>query len=182
MFRAWLLLPLLLTTCRGSQPSRFDFVRDLGIAVETSDSNCIDIPNGTLSIGQHVRFVATSRPQKSGEAEIIRKTDKACTKTDQDKPGLYHYEFKALQGAMQKYVPAIVITNFDGAFREEPAGIAADLEGNGKLNFFRSCTSSEGVHLTIWQGKPLEGIRKWHYYYYLGYDVEPSCTERDTQP
>jgi len=41
----------------------------------------------------------------------------------------------------------------------------------------RSCTSHEGLHLTVWSGTPLESRRLWHEYYYLGYDVEPSCGE-----
>jgi hypothetical protein len=43
----------------------------------------------------------------------------------------------------------------------------------------RSCTSNEGLHLTVWAGTPLTSQRLWHQYYYLGYDVEPSCDERD---
>jgi hypothetical protein len=31
-------------------------------------------------------------------------------------------------------------------------------------------------------GKPLEGRRLRHEYLYLGYDVEPDCTEADTPP
>ncbi|HEX9108921.1 MAG TPA: hypothetical protein VF832_16860, partial [Longimicrobiales bacterium] len=44
---------------------------------------------------------------------------------------------------------------------------------------FRACTSMEGVHLTIWSGPPLRGRLRWHRYFYLGYDVEPSCTAAD---
>ena len=48
----------------------------------------------------------------------------------------------------------------------------------------RSCTSQEGLHLTAWSGTPLTSQRLWHQYYYLGYDVEPSCDDREvrTQP
>ena len=45
----------------------------------------------------------------------------------------------------------------------------------------RSCTSHEGLHLTVWAGTPLKSDRLWHEYYYLGYDVEPSCTDRDVR-
>jgi hypothetical protein len=45
----------------------------------------------------------------------------------------------------------------------------------------RSCTSREGVHLTAWSGTPLSTQRLWHQYYYLGYDVEPSCDHRDSR-
>ena len=54
-----------------------------------------------------------------------------------------------------------------------------DLDGNGRLETYRACTSSEGVHLTIWAGEPLRSRRLWHRYAYLGYDVVPSCRPAD---
>jgi hypothetical protein len=47
---------------------------------------------------------------------------------------------------------------------------------------FRVCTSIEGLHLTAWAGQPLKSKRIWHEYVYLGYDVEPSCSEDDFSP
>ena len=44
---------------------------------------------------------------------------------------------------------------------------------------FRNCASTEGVHATAWSGKPLSSTRRWHAYYYLGYDVEPDCLSAD---
>jgi hypothetical protein len=43
----------------------------------------------------------------------------------------------------------------------------------------RNCTSHEGIHATLWGGKPLTSKRIWHFYYYLGMDVDPSCTDKD---
>ncbi|MGL5879455.1 MAG: hypothetical protein ACRC2V_16975 [Xenococcaceae cyanobacterium] len=51
-----------------------------------------------------------------------------------------------------------------------------NLDGDGIEESFRSCASAEGLHLTVWSGQALTGTRKWHSYYYLGYDVEPTCT------
>jgi hypothetical protein len=59
--------------------------------------------------------------------------------------------------------------------------IAADLDGDGRNEFFRDCTTSEGVYFTIWTGAPLKGSRRWHQYLYLGYDVSPTCTDADTK-
>jgi len=44
-----------------------------------------------------------------------------------------------------------------------------------------TCTSREGLHISAWAGKPMKGRRLWHLYWYLGYDVEPSCTELEAQ-
>ena len=58
---------------------------------------------------------------------------------------------------------------------------SAQLPGapGGKRLYFRACTSREGMHMTVWSGKPLAGKRVWHAYHYLGYDVEPNCTPKD---
>jgi hypothetical protein len=45
----------------------------------------------------------------------------------------------------------------------------------------RSCTSQEGLHLTLWSGEPLRSTRVWHAYWYLGYDVAPDCQPADYQ-
>jgi len=82
---------------------------------------------------------------------------------------------------MHRSVPAFAVANFHGPFRETAHGITADLDRNGAIESFRSCTSGEGVHLTIWADQPLEGLRKWHDYYYLGYDVDADCTASETQ-
>ncbi|MGH7460086.1 MAG: hypothetical protein ACREMA_03540 [Longimicrobiales bacterium] len=58
-------------------------------------------------------------------------------------------------------------------------GARTDLDNDGTPESYRSCTSSEGLHLTVWNGEPLTGRRVWHYYHYLGYDVEPTCVKAD---
>jgi hypothetical protein len=45
---------------------------------------------------------------------------------------------------------------------------------------FRICAGGEGLHLTLWDGKPITGKRLWHRYFHLGRDTEPSCGEADT--
>jgi hypothetical protein len=55
----------------------------------------------------------------------------------------------------------------------------ADLDGDGVPARFRACTTQEGVHLTVWRGEPLHGPRRWHAYYYIGHDTEPTCEEAD---
>ena len=41
----------------------------------------------------------------------------------------------------------------------------------------KRCASTEGLHLTAWRG----ASRVWHEYYYLGYDVEPDCSEAEVR-
>ena len=51
----------------------------------------------------------------------------------------------------------------------------------GKPVAFRECASGEGLHLTVWSGKPLESKRLWHFYFYLGNSMESNCTENDVK-
>jgi hypothetical protein len=160
----------------------FHYPADLGVAVEKADRACLYIANGGLSAGQRVQFVTTSTPQDAGEMEILGKADDTCKEANQDRRGVVRYSFKVIRGALSSGTPAFAIANFSRLLTPTEGGVAADLDGDGHPEFFRACTSTEGLHLTVWKGKPLEGWRKWHYYYYLGYDVTPDCTESDTKP
>jgi hypothetical protein len=42
---------------------------------------------------------------------------------------------------------------------------------------FATCASGEGIHLTAWRGPR----RVWHQFYYLGYDLEPDCSETEAR-
>jgi hypothetical protein len=59
---------------------------------------------------------------------------------------------------------------------------AIDLDGDGSPETFSVCSSSEGLHLTVWSGSVEGGRRLWHSYVYLGYDTEPTCTQSETAP
>jgi hypothetical protein len=178
---AVLLLPL--AACqKPSSPPAFSYETVLGVAVEKADRTCLDIRNGNLAAGLRIQLVTSSMPQTTAEAEITRKVDAGCTVTDQSDPGLHHYEFRLLRGSLPKAAPAFALASFMGTLTVTDAGVTGDLDGDGQPESFRSCTSSEGVHLTVWSGAPLEGRRMWHHYYYLGYDVDASCTDGDTKP
>lgn len=55
----------------------------------------------------------------------------------------------------------------------------ARISGSTDVLNFRICASAEGLHLTVWEGKPVTGKRVWHRYFYLGYDMQPTCVEAD---
>ena len=114
--------------------------------------------------------------------EIVAKADDSCKDPAHSGAAVTPYSFKVTQGDMGNAVPAFAIANSSRPLTVTEQGVTADLEGDGQREYFRSCTSAEGVHLTIWKGKPLEGVRKWHYYYYLGFDVTPDCTENEYKP
>jgi hypothetical protein len=55
----------------------------------------------------------------------------------------------------------------------------AELTGAPPPEYFRECTSNEGMHFTVWTGKPLVGKRIWHRYWYLHYDTKFTCKKKD---
>jgi len=169
---------LLLAAChtKGS----FRYTADIGIAVEKASHSCLYISNAALSPGQRVQLVAASTPQATGEAEIVGKGDEACQDPGQEQPGVSRYSLKVTGGILRRGGPAFAIAHFSHPLKSTEDGVTADLEDDGQLEYFRTCTSSEGVHLTIWKGTPFRGIRTWHTYYYLGYDVTPNCTDSET--
>jgi hypothetical protein len=158
----------------------FSYPANLGLAVEKAGHNCLYIPNSRLVPGQRVQFVTSAAPQTAGEVEIVGKAGDTCKDPGQNQAGMSSYSFKVIRGSLQMGAPAFAIANSNRPVRATEEGLAADLEGDGQLEYFRACTSTEGLHLTIWKGKPLAGARKWHNYYYLGYDVTPDCTEKET--
>lgn len=134
--------------------------------------NCLSIRNPSLAPGSGLWLVNAMPPQEATPAHVAG-PDTACA-ADQ-LPG---YRVEPAAGP----VPAIAIAGFAGAFTKEGGLVSADLDREGGPEFFRACTSTEGVHFTIWAGEPLTGRLRWHRYYYLGYDVEPNCKPEESGP
>jgi hypothetical protein len=85
----------------------------------------------------------------------------------------------ALQGARDQ-MPAVGIGIIGRQVAFDVGDVVqAELDGEEPPETFRVCASSEGAHLTIWSGAPLVGQRRWHAYYYAGYDTEADCTPGD---
>lgn len=170
----------LMAACQKPAPqAAFDYASRVGVAVQKSNRACLEIANARLQAGQRIPFVNSTQPQNVGEIEITGAASEACPSADHKVDGMAGYQFKVVKGEMEPAAPAFAFPGFNGSFSKSATGVSSDLDGDGNDESFRSCLSTEGVHLTIWTGRPLEGQRRWHYYYYLGYDVEPNCTEAE---
>ena len=89
------------------------------------------------------------------------------------------YEFAFAQTRALKVLLGIGVIG-DGQPVEVVNGtVQLDLDNDGTPEFFYECTSSEGVHLIVRSGDRLTGPKIWQAYYYLPYEVEPTCTEKD---
>ncbi len=153
-----------------------------GTAVKMSDHICFSSQNPSLQPKNSVTLVTPSEPQSIAQAEVIQSSSTPCPGVRNENPAPFNYDLHLLNGKVESNMPLIAVLAGSRQFKLLASQVQAVLEGYTKPVLFRSCTSADGVHLTAWQGTPLEGERVWHEYYYLGQDLEPTCTNKDTAP
>lgn len=141
---------------------------------------CLAISAPELAAGTPVTLVIGAEPQSAQESRIQGKTDSPanCPALLEDrakvnqKPGTVFYTLEGNVGksdmgfgiVMPPAVPAIV-----------NGQAVIDLDHDGKNEVFTSCATSEGIKFDVWSEKPNQGEPRWSAYYYLGYDLTPTC-------
>ena len=168
--------------CGAAQAQAINFQSQIGV-VDVSSSNeiCLTIPNATLAEGNWVRIVSPYKPQALAVAIIQKKVSGRCSQNPDTSPNDSFYSLRVISGRLEARAVGIAVIGARVDFKVANGLANADLNGDGRKEYFHVCTSQEGLHLTIWSGKSLRGVRRWHWYYYLGYDVEPSCTSREAR-
>ncbi len=136
---------------------------------------CMHHDGAPLAAGATIWLVQPDTPQSLARA--VPGTGACAPWPDRAEKALA--PLRVVGGALDRMRLSIAIVGWAGAPVLRGGIATADLDGDGVPERFRACTSSEGVHLTIWSGAPLTGRLRWHRYFYLGYDVEPDCTEAD---
>jgi hypothetical protein len=162
-----------LASCKaGTEPTRWSYEQGIGLAVVMADGACLTMETPSVPLNTRVSVVDTVG-QRSLPAVVV--AARASCVTDVT-PGLHGYQMR-FDGSLPQ-TPFIGIAVVDDAARFGMRGpsLTSDLDRDGHDEFFRSCTSGEGVHATIWSDAPLTGPRRWHRYHALGYDVSPTCT------
>ncbi|HVO78593.1 MAG TPA: hypothetical protein VMT39_01120 [Candidatus Bathyarchaeia archaeon] len=170
---------LLLAPCGHGRTRVFHYDSGLGVASESGGTICLTIANRNLPVGQIVSLVLLTPQQAVVQTEVLRVLPNGCQNPEPAAANQASYELRIVKGTLPSLAPAIAVVNPPRPLRQSGNFVVADLNGDHQLDYFRQCTSSEGVHLTVWAGKPLTGKRLWHEYFYLGYDVEPNCTDQD---
>jgi hypothetical protein len=137
---------------------------------------CVAIPGATLPPGSIVTLLAPDSPRGAVTA-VIGEAISTCALDEHVTDGPYY--------RLQPRVPVpehlAVWLAFPGELATRTAaagGVTVRVSAQYPDVQGHSCTSSEGVHYTVWTGTPLDSRRLWHAYFYLGYDVEPSCKQR----
>ena len=126
--------------------------------------------------GSVVTLVSTGSPQTTVTA-TVEESVASCGPKERSGPGPYFRlrprapvpEWLTVWVAFTGELASKVMTGGRVSVRLSAAYPAVQLH---------ECTSSEGVHYTVWAGEPLTSRRLWHKYYYLGYDTKPSCKVR----
>jgi len=169
--------------------TEFSFKANLGAAEMTSKTEmCLVIPNDNLVEGDKVAAIFAGEPKSQSLVNTIvqRKLDNCGRKNHETSGKVFYYSLKVVDGSYefesqyQELNPvAIAFVGNSQAVSLQSGVVIADLNGDGKVEYFRSCTSTEGVHLTVWTGRPLESERQWHWYIDLNFETVPSCTTKD---
>ncbi|HET7040169.1 MAG TPA: hypothetical protein VFH97_09790 [Gemmatimonadales bacterium] len=178
--RRWVPCLLLMAATPGHAQEPFDYDRHLGLAFVLPDGAiCLTIHAPGLQPGTPVLLV-DDRDSAAVVAATLRTPRSApCPR---EVPGTADVLYTGVTHDPDRLPPGSVVVAVVASRQPLLAGaqgVAGDLDGDGVLEYFRQCASNEGVHFTVWSGTPLRGERRWHRYFYLGYDVEPSCTEAE---
>ena len=143
---------------------------------------CFEAPDLGLAPGTAVTVVHPAFPQFSTPGRLGKRTKSPCFPAPRSSVDSMMYSVDAPGDTIgYRGVPIIILGKLP---RPEMLGDTVTLVIEpGKPGWqFRTCASEEGIHATAWSGKPLSSQRRWHAYYYLGYDVEPDCTPADYAP
>lgn len=153
----------------------FDFSL-LGAGTSDGVRGCATFARGDLPAGSEVTLILPDKPQRTVSAILGPEMPRCDMLAERIGIGtVYQIEPR---GDVEKGRPFIVIAGRPEV-RQSGAEISVRLDGSSPAARVRSCTSSEGVHLTVWSGPPLVSRRLWHAYWYLGMDVVPTCVEGD---
>ena len=149
-----------------------------GIAVQSSGRVCLSIADPNLPPGAVVKLIYAEHPQTTADATVVGPAS-TCPAAGEDHPS--PYELKVTQGKVADNVEGIAVAG-PATFSAADDTVTGHLDPGSQTVTFRSCESSEGVHLTVWSGAALQGPRLWHGYHHLDYGVEANCTPKDTEP
>ena len=152
------------------------------------DSICLQTKNANLVKNTPLSIVIRldKKPQKVLLAIVEKKLKESCLRDhaeggDDNEGKDYYYSLKLKKKLANKseMIFGIGVIQPIKAIQVKHNLATVDLNKDGRLEYFRSCTSNEGYNFTIWIGKPLQGKRIWLSYYYVDFGTEADCKKRD---
>lgn len=164
-----------------ARAERFSFASRVGVVDANGERRlCLNISDPRLAVGTEVSVVLPYKPQRMVRAVVEEKAARSCSSNPDVAPDASFYRLKLIERGQsvdlrEPLPPAIGIVRPAVPVVVKKGVASGDIDGDGRAEFFHICTSMEGNHLTVWSGRPLRGKKRWHAYYYLGYDVVPTC-------
>jgi hypothetical protein len=160
-----------------------------GLAAAGHGERCVAFPAGTVAVGDKVTLVGSESESSWWSAVVTVQREVAdCAKLEVETMavdgatgnggtgGGPYYELSVPAGADPYNWVAIAVPGTP-RLRRTANGFTAELDGRPPREHLHICATYEGLQLTIWSGPPYKGQRRAHAYYYLGYDVDPTCPD-----
>jgi hypothetical protein len=143
---------------------------------------CFDAPDLGFAPGTRVTVVHPAFPQYATTGRLGPRTKSPCFPPPRSSPDSMQYVVDAPADTVgRRGVPIVILGKLPSAQMKGDT-VLLEVEPGKEAWRFRSCASEEGIHATAWSGVPLSAPRRWHAYYYLGYDVEADCNPADFAP
>ena len=181
---------LLAAGCRGEQGSfaddrPFDYTTRMFAADEDSSGTfvCFAATDTTLLPGTRATIVFTGFPQHSAIGRVTRRGKLPCIPGPPMPPldSIQYIAEMPRDTADRIGIPVVLLGRVAKPVQRGDT-VTIEVEPGRPSIRFRVCASTEGLHATAWAGAPLASTRRWHSYYYLGYDVDPTCNEAEYVP
>lgn len=142
---------------------------------------CLVISDPNLARGSSVVLVVMGEPQTVLPAEIEGPISSAAAcppliegrRKQNDRPGTSFYglmatKLTATDMGIGVVAPPDKVTVVNGLAQ-------TDLNSDGQREVFSSCATTEGIKFAVWSERAYQGSPLWSKYYYLGYDMKPTC-------
>jgi hypothetical protein len=161
-----LVIPMLFASAVQASPR-------LGAATVRADSTaCVSFRGEPMPPGVHLYFILFS-PPRVVDGTLGQAAQKACNPAVPQEGQAYDVRLRYAVSDTDELAIAVAdptarVEFIDGEFVVHTKDTVNPLE-------FERCTSHEGVHLSAWRGSR----RTWEEYWYLGYDVEPTCPDEE---
>jgi len=149
----------------------------LGVAGTSGKQVCAALQAVAARVGERVAVVDPNPPQRVRWARLEPDATGACAtwQSGADLPGrAFVLQLESAPGDDEGSI-GIVVRGAKGIALEGAKAVVR-IDGATALHFL-GCTSSEGLHLSAWPSASISGHPFWHGYVYLGYDVEPTCSD-----
>ena len=182
---ATLMVILAMTSCHQvSEPTQhstnrevFPFERRIG----WFHGPCFAISDPNLARGTTVDLVVMGEPQTVLQAKVGEQMSSAasCPPLMEGRRRQNARSGTSFYGMMETKLTA---TDMGIGIVSPPHKLAVlnglaetDLNSDGQHEVFSSCATTEGIKFAVWTQRAYRGAPLWSTYYYLGYDMSPTC-------